>query len=255
MKKKKVWMAIVAFENDVVFANGCANKRKAESAIVQYLKKNEGFDGKDFGQACFWIGEKDLRLDLMVFEMESDDFHNIQLQAGLMIEPPPTDKNHYRVVYAIDVYGSDTVNAAHQAWKMIRAADAADPVLTLIDPRGHCSTLDLCDVLEFNKVTPGFVTQRFRKSSDDLFKCIWQEFTAGDDVQYENPKGEPIQPPNYDYQELNMTLQSDGHIIFAIREVLRTLDIGGEQSRQFAEEISKLKRLVHCLAPDKEREG
>lgn len=108
---------------------------------------------------------------------------------------------------------------------------------------------------EFNKVTSGFVTQRFRKSSDGLYQCIWHEFTAGDDVQYENLKGETIPPPNYDYQEYSMTLLSDGHIIFALREILQTLDVGGEQSRQFAEEISKLKQLIRSLDPGNESEG
>ena len=34
----------------------------------------ESADGKDFGDACFWIGENDIRLDLQVFEMETKDF-------------------------------------------------------------------------------------------------------------------------------------------------------------------------------------
>lgn len=231
MKKPSVWMAVVNATDSIVFSKGCLGRQKAESEIVKYLQKNEAFDGKDFNAACFWVGEKDLRLDLMVFEMEAKDFEEIQLQAGLLIKPPPEDKNLYRVVYAIDVYGSDETNAAEEAWKTMRGKDAVGPVLTLIDSNGNQITLDLFDILEFSKITPGFVTQRYRKGSNGTFRCLWQEFTAGDEVQYENSKGDTVDPPNYDVQEFSMTLLSNSQMTFFIRGILKTLDVGGQQSR------------------------
>ena len=49
-----------------------------------------------------------------------------------------------------------------------------------------------------------------------------------------------------------MTLISHSLIIFKIREILRTLDVGGEQSRQFSREIASLKELIIGLEPGKE---
>lgn len=44
----------------------------------------------------------------------------------------------------------------------------------------------------FNKITIGFVIQRFDK---ETCKCISQEFVAGDDVSYEDEAGELIEAP------------------------------------------------------------
>ena len=103
MKNKKIYMAVVNHKDTVVFAKGCLSRRQAELAIVKYLQRNEEFDGKDYGEACFWIGEKDLQLDLQVFEMEAKDFDNIQLSNGLLIKPPPKEKDLYRVIYECHV--------------------------------------------------------------------------------------------------------------------------------------------------------
>lgn len=40
----------------------------------------------------------------------------------------------------------------------------------------------------FKKITPGFVTQTF----NDAGECVEQNFTAGDDVEYETEDGDPI---------------------------------------------------------------
>ena len=240
-------MAVILDNTNVVFSKASASKQKSKAATVRYLQQNMNFDGDSIEEACSWIGDNNLRLDLMVFEMEMKDFSDIQSQTGLLIEPPLKDKNLYRVIYTIDVYGSDNVKAAEEAWGMMRGKDAYDPVLTLIDFNGNQTTLDLFDVLEFSKITPGFVVQRYRKGSDGKFQCLWQEFIDGDDVQYENSKGQTVKPPNYDYQEFNMTLLSEGKIVYIIREVLKTLNVGGEQSRQFAEEIKILDTLLKKL--------
>jgi len=43
---------------------------------------------------------------------------------------------------------------------------------------------------KYNKITPGFVTQVFQKN--EKFICVEQHFTAGDPVDRENEKGEPV---------------------------------------------------------------
>ena len=58
----------------------------------------------------------------------------------------------------------------------------------------------------FTKITVGFVTQTFEKKAEGKFVCTAQEFIAGDQCDYE--------------------------------------DAGGEQSRQFADEIAYLNKAI-----------
>ena len=108
---------------------------------------------------------------------------------------------------------------------------------------------------KFTKTTVGFVAQTFQKDSKGRFVCTHQEFIAGDQCDYEDGKGNPIEPPEYEYQPYNMTLRTaaqseatDGTMLRkayeAIEEVLESLDAGGEQSRQFAEEIKILRDVI-----------
>ncbi len=59
---------------------------------------------------------------------------------------------------------------------------------------------------KFNKITTGFVVQSFEKNNKGKFVCVSQEFIAGDQVDYENEEGKPIEKPDYKYQSYNMTL-------------------------------------------------
>ena len=55
------------------------------------------------------------------------------------IPPPPKDIGEeplFRVVYEIDVNASDERQAAEQAWQMMQAEDAFDPVLMVLDAQG-----------------------------------------------------------------------------------------------------------------------
>ena len=143
MKKKSIWMAVVNYSTTVVFAKGCLSQKKAEMEIVKYLQDNEEFEGKDFGEACFWIGEKDLRLDLMVFEMKAKDFKLKQIKAGLFIEPPPDGKDAYRVVYVIDVVAGSAIQAARQTHQIMIDPDSMPPVLEVIDQCSKLTKIDL----------------------------------------------------------------------------------------------------------------
>ena len=166
------------------------------------------------------------------------------------IESPPKDSGAEplcRVVYVIDVGAPDERKAAETAWQMIRAEDAFDPILIILDSDGRQTKLDLSEYLEFNKVTTGFVVQKYRNDDTSKFKCTHQEFVAGDDVQFENIKGEPIEAPEHDYQPFNMIMISKDDIVEKLGDVLTSIDVGGEQSRQFAHEIKVLDELLRNL--------
>jgi len=166
------------------------------------------------------------------------------------ISPPPKDKGKeplFRVIYAIDVGAADERKAAEIAWQMMRAEDAFEPVMVILDSDGKHTKLDLSEYLEFNKVTTGFIVQKYRKNSTGKFACVHQEFIAGDDVQFENLKGDSIEAPEHDYQPFNMTMLSKDEIIDRLGDVLTSIDVGGEQSRQFAHEIKILDELLRDL--------
>lgn len=60
---------------------------------------------------------------------------------------------------------------------------------------------------KFNKITVGFVVQAFEKNDKGEFVCTRQEFVAGDQCDYEDAEGNPIDPPDYEYQPYNMILE------------------------------------------------
>ena len=176
---------------------------------------------------------------------------------GYNIDPPPKengDEPLFRVVYSIDVGASDAKQAALTALEMIRAKYTCDPVLVVLDGEGKQTTLDLSAIDEFSKITTGFVCQKYRKDKSGKFVCIHQEFIAGDDVQFENAKGEPIEAPLYQYQLFNMTMLSSDEIIERLYDVLTSIDARGEQSRQFAREIKIMGELLRDLGWSKETE-
>jgi len=112
----------------------------------------------------------------------------------------------------------------------------------------------------FTKTTVGFVVQTFRKSSNGRYICTHQEFIAGDQCDYEDVQGNPIERPEYEYQPYIMVLRTRTpnetiqaamltRAYEAIEEVLESLDVGGEQSRQFAEEIRILRDVINQQRP------
>jgi hypothetical protein len=163
------------------------------------------------------------------------------------IDPPPKDKNLFRVVYSIDVPAANAQRAAEMAFKMMRSKESMAPILVVIDSKGRQSALDLAETLEFNRITTGFVCQKYRKNESGKFVCIHQEFMAGDEVQFENLKGDSIKAPEHDYQPFNMALLSRDEISDRLNEILASVDVSGEQSRQFAHEIGILQKLLKDL--------
>ena len=100
---------------------------------------------------------------------------------------------------------------------------------------------------KFTKITVGFVTQSYKKNAAGKLICIEQEFIAGDSIDYEDLSGNTITPPEHEYQPFNMTLVSKDEIINRLGDVITSIDVGGEQSRQFAYEIKILDELLKDL--------
>jgi len=111
---------------------------------------------------------------------------------------------------------------------------------------------------QFKKITVGFVVQKYEQGGERCFVCVEQEFVAGDQCDFEDTEGNPIEPPDHEYQPYTMTLLSEErlrqlpmlHKVYdAIEEVLQSLDVGGEQSRQFSDEIKTLRDAIGCPSP------
>jgi len=59
----------------------------------------------------------------------------------------------------------------------------------------------------FNKVTIGFVIQKFSRDEDDIARCKEQTFIAGDQVDFETPDEKPLcsnEVEPYEYFPFNM---------------------------------------------------
>ena len=57
----------------------------------------------------------------------------------------------------------------------------------------------------FNKITTGFVVQVFKQVKGKKFVCTNQTFIAGDDVQFEDLEGNPIEAVEA-YEPFTMSL-------------------------------------------------
>ena len=144
MKTKKIWMAIVTDDNEVVFSHACPTERKAEKTIVAYLQKDQGFDGRDINEVCLWIGDNNLRINLMIFEMVPDDFESVWDRLALFrSDLPLKEKGLYRVIYQIDVGADSAAQAAKTVHEIMTDLDSLPPVLEVIDNKGSKIRIDL----------------------------------------------------------------------------------------------------------------
>ena len=144
MKQKPIWMAAVNHTDEIVFCRACPSEYQAQKAVVSYLRQNEDFDGNSFDQAVFWIGDKDLRLDLMVFPMQPEDFREVwDRLATFRSDLPLADQGVYRVIYEIDVGAASAIEAAKTVHKIMQDAASLPPVLDIIDHKGRKIRIDL----------------------------------------------------------------------------------------------------------------
>ena len=59
------------------------------------------------------------------------------------IEPPPKEKDLYRVVYVIDIGAESPLDAAKKTHEIMTAPDSIAPVLEVIDQGGKVTKIDL----------------------------------------------------------------------------------------------------------------
>jgi hypothetical protein len=151
-----------------------------------------------------------------------------------------------------DRYASGLPSDQQRQWQTIKN-EAANRLKG--DPESTAETRKQAVTDLFTKTTVGFVVQTFRKNSQGRYICTHQEFIAGDQCDYEDVHGNPIEPQEHEYQPYNMALRAQTpnetvqaamltSAYDAIEEVLESLDVGGEQSRQFAEEIQTLRQVI-----------
>jgi len=163
------------------------------------------------------------------------------------------DKAAYRFLLKFgDQYASDLSTDQQRQWQTIKDQAAAR---LKGSPKNTARTRKQSVTDTFTKTTVGFVAQTFAKNDKGRLVCTHQEFIAGDQCEYEDAEGNSADPPEHEYQPYNMTLKSQppketmepamlNRAYEAIEEVLESLDVGGEQSRQFAEEIRVLRNVI-----------
>lgn len=144
MMHTTIWMALMTDNDEVVFSCVCPSQRKAETAIVAYLRKDRSLDIRDINEACLWIGDNNQRLNLMIFPMKPDDFKFVWDRLTLFRNDLPLgDKGFYRVVYEIDVGADSAAEAAKTVHEIMMDRDSMPPVLDVIDNKGNTIRIDL----------------------------------------------------------------------------------------------------------------
>ena len=102
---------------------------------------------------------------------------------------------------------------------------------------------------EFNKITTGYVIQRYKTLPNGALVCIGQEFIAGDQVDYETTGGEPIEIDTMKevYYPFHMVQPKDTNEIsikWHIEDVKaqakeRHINITDEQAREILQAMKK----------------
>ena len=60
-----------------------------------------------------------------------------------IIEPPPKEKDLYRVVYVIDINADSPLDAAKKTERIMTDPDSLAPVLEVVDQGGKVTKIDL----------------------------------------------------------------------------------------------------------------
>ncbi|MCP4612982.1 MAG: hypothetical protein GY845_30175 [Planctomycetes bacterium] len=63
-----------------------------------------------------------------------------------IIEPPPKEKDLYRVVYVIDVNAASPLDAAKKTERIMTDPDSLAPVLEVVDQGGKVTKIDLSKI-------------------------------------------------------------------------------------------------------------
>jgi hypothetical protein len=86
---------------------------------------------------------------------------------------------------------------------------------------------------KYNKITPGFITQIFEKQHEK-FVCVDQGFTASDQVDREDEKGEPvdIDTQTEEYQPFNMVQPGRDYYFLHVHAGVEAENIGPFSTEQ-----------------------
>jgi len=60
-----------------------------------------------------------------------------------IIDPPPKEKDLYRVIYVIDVNADSSFDAAKKTYRIMTDPDSLAPVLEVIEQNGKVAKFDL----------------------------------------------------------------------------------------------------------------
>ena len=107
----------------------------------------------------------------------------------------------------------------------------------------------------FMKITEGFVVESYALDGTDRFVCVYQKFVPVSEPSFKDLNNRPIDPPDHEprhsliawrvqEEDPGTVTTTETRLRSAIEQVLETLDAGGEQSRQFAEEIQVLTEAI-----------
>ena len=194
----------------------------------------------------------------------------------LSIEPPPKDNGGeplFRVVYVIDVNAADVQEAAQYTHRILTDPHSLPPVLHVIDYKGNDTVVDLSGQSACHEAVyqPGNLDEqasKFVKSGATICpKCgsenlSFRSIDIEDQSAYQRASCQDCESRFYSvYRLVGFGLYNgddvDIHTIEetndlprpskackAIEQVLESLDVGGEQSRQFADEIKILRDAI-----------
>jgi hypothetical protein len=195
-----------------------------------------------------------------------------------------TAEPFFRVVYAIDVNAKDSKEAAEYAYKLMADTESLRPVLDVIDSKGNVVRIDLsddsyCKAAEYmaeqgKKIFTGYMNgglwnarcmdasilskekgnkaayELLLKFGDALSKALQTteqgKWNAIKEESVAMLKRKPCQCKLSEAgnQQKKLPCKKCKSLLQACEYILNCLNVGGEQSRQFAEEIAYLTKVL-----------
>jgi hypothetical protein len=103
--------------------------------------------------------------------------------------------------------------------------DAEDEITNLLDEAGvECYVYKSPDYKEIHKITTGFVVQRWDRATG---KFLGQEFIAGDECDYEDENGNPIDEEEPEYRSFDMVQEPSEGFTLTPKDII--MDIPEEK--------------------------
>lgn len=103
------------------------------------------------------------------------------------------------------------------------------------------------ELTKYQKVTIGFVVQKYRLNKKGKYKCVHQLFIAGDEVTYEDDEGNAITVPHIlDKEELfPFEMQQPSGVPTPKQKLILALTLmSDKQKKQYKKRVKLLKRGI-----------